>query len=74
VQRERAEAERVQKQRAYAAGPFPHTVVGSGPLPDGRRELLLRSVDGTAFVALRAPVSAAELQALAERLIRVPRD
>lgn len=74
AQRARAGAEVAQKQRAAAAAPLAHTVLGSRSLPDGRRELLLRPIDGAVLVALRAPVSAAELQALAGRLVEIRRD
>jgi hypothetical protein len=73
-QRQRAEAEALQQKAAANRAPFAATHVADGTLPDGRRELLLRSADGTVFVALRAAVSAAELQALATRLIQLRQD
>jgi hypothetical protein len=71
AQRPRAEAELAQNQRTTR---FAHRVIDRSALADGRRELLLRSADGTFFVALRAAVSAAELQSLAARLVVIPRD
>jgi hypothetical protein len=71
--RPRAEAELARKQRASRA-PFAHTVIASSALADGRRELLLRSADGTIFVALRAAVSESDLQSLGGRLVDMPRD
>jgi len=71
--RARTEAE-VAQAKALNQVSFAHTRVAEATLPDGRRELLLRSADGTSVVALRAAVSAAELQALATRLVQLRQD
>jgi predicted anti-sigma-YlaC factor YlaD len=72
TQRRRAEAEVAQKQRVERT-PFAHTVVREIAQPDGRNQLLLRSTDGTVFVALRARLPAAQLQELSAHLVEVRR-